>query len=100
MKNVKKVTKPLRVKDLSAEDRAVLDKILKAEQSSKTACGGFHLARQVEHNYDLQRSDELSQRYNRLIREHWIVPGVPGQVGGLVHYEVAAAYTQALQRAR
>ena len=95
---MKKVTQSLRVKDLSTEDREVLDAVLNADQSSKTAPGGCHLARQVFHKPKLLSTDPLSRRVCQLIARKWLVNGVAEP--GMPHYEVAKEYILALQRAR
>lgn len=93
---MKKVTKPLRVKDLSVEDREALDAVLNADQSSKTAPGGCHLARQVLHKYDLPATDPISRRFCQLISRGRLINGA--REHQTPHYEVSEVYTKALQR--
>jgi hypothetical protein len=98
VKNLKKVTKPEQVKDLSLEDKEVLDAVLDADESSKTASGGCHLARQVFHMPNLPATDPLSRRVCQLISRKWLVNNVAEP--GMPHYEVSVVYTKALQRTR
>jgi hypothetical protein len=90
--------KNLKVKDLSVEDREVLDAVLKASESSKTASGGCHLARQVLHQPDLRMTDPISRRFCQLISRGWLIN--KAREYQMPHYEVSTVYTESLQRTR